>query len=297
MIANIYNKHGTPHRSKKIIKGSCVFPFKFKGKLYSKCLDTGNGSWCATKTKKNNTIDTWGYCLEDEIKEAANILTTIKYSRTSSNKKKLIIKKKKLIIKKKKTNKLNMDSNPIIFNSKSQTFWQLSNFYGGVESCYMKARFKNPEIKKLFEDFETCNNDKFIYYLKVLQPGKKWTEKKINYWFKDGQPIRGILSKLLGMSVKDSPTGRKRLKIIKEITSIKTNVSINPELTIEKKKQLMLECLRNKYKNPEFKTILLSTENKILHERPMRGKGDNWTYPGGDWLGQLLTKVRTEIMK
>ena len=64
--ANIYNKYGKPHRSKKIIKGICEFPFKFKGKLYSTCLDTGNGPWCATKTKKNKTTDTWGYCVSDK---------------------------------------------------------------------------------------------------------------------------------------------------------------------------------------------------------------------------------------
>ena len=81
-------------------------------------------------------------------------------------------------------------------------------------------RFNNNEVKLLFDDFETCDHEKFIYYLKELQPKKKWTDAKLNYWFKeiDGEkkPIRGILSKLVGNSVKDTPITKQRLKIIKK---------------------------------------------------------------------------------
>ena len=35
-----------------------------------------------------------------------------------------------------------MDTEQVVFNSKSQKYWQLSNFYGGVESCYMKSDLK-----------------------------------------------------------------------------------------------------------------------------------------------------------
>ena len=102
----------------------------------------------------------------------------------------------------------------IIFNSKSTRYFLLSNFYGGVEIDYMKDRYNDPEVKKLIESFETCDNEKFIYYLKILQPGKKWTEAKINYWFKniDGkkEPIRGVLAKLVGGAVKDTPLMKKR---------------------------------------------------------------------------------------
>jgi len=52
------------HRGKGVVKelSPCSFPFKYKGELYNDCLDTGKGAWCATKTKKNKTIDVWGYC-------------------------------------------------------------------------------------------------------------------------------------------------------------------------------------------------------------------------------------------
>ena len=66
----------------------------------------------------------------------------------------------------------------------------------------------------------------------------------------------------------------------------------------------MLKCLKdkfikgedkynkNKYNENKYKELLLSTGDKILHEKPMRGKGDDWTYPGGDLLGKLLMEIR-----
>ena len=188
----------------------------------------------------------------------------------------------------------------IVFNSKSKSNYQLSNFYGDVEICYMKSRFQNKEIINLFDDFKKCDNDKFIYYLKLLQPEKKWSEKKLNYWFridKDGNkyPIRGILAKLLGTSVKDTPVGKKRLKIVKDYLNIKENIKINSELNLEEKKELMVKCLRVKFNQEPYRSILLSTGKQKIHEKPMRGSGDIWTYPGGNLLGLLLEKVRDEI--
>lgn len=186
----------------------------------------------------------------------------------------------------------------IIFNSKSNNYFMLSNFYGGSEIYYMKDRFNDSEVKKLFDVFEVCDEDTFIYYLKVLQPTKKWNKVKLDYWFKfiNGEkiPIRGILAKLVGTSVKNTTTGRKRLKILKELTGLK-EISINAELSSLDKKNLMLDCLRKKFSKEKYKQALLSTGHAILHEKPMRGKGDNWTYPGNDWLGELLMKVRSDI--
>ena len=193
----------------------------------------------------------------------------------------------------------------IYFNSKSKDYYQLSNFYGGVECEFMKDRFLDKEIKSLFDKFETCNKDEFIYYLKELQPEKKdWTQAKINYWCKDGKPIRGILSKLAGASVKDTPTGRRRLKILKKMANFEGEVRIKAILTLEEKKELMLKCLKkkflsydeNKYVENKYNKLLLSTGELILHEKPMRGKGDDWTYPGGDLLGKLLMNIRKKLI-
>nr|QDY52314.1 hypothetical protein 6_26 [Mimiviridae sp. ChoanoV1] len=187
-----------------------------------------------------------------------------------------------------------MSNKTIIFNSKSKHYNELSNFYGGVEICFMKDRFRTLEIKNLLDSFENCDKETFIYYLKKFQPEKKWTQLQLNYWIYNNEPINGILAKLVGNCVKDGPTGKKRQKIIKEVLNI-SDIIINPPLNFEQKSELMLTCLRNKYKIPKYKDLLISTGNAVLHEKPMRGKGDDWTYPGNDLLGKLLMKIRDEI--
>lgn len=188
----------------------------------------------------------------------------------------------------------------IFFNSKSKNYYKLSNFFGGVEACYMKDRFKDLEVQELFNKFENASYDEFIYYLKTLQPEKKvWSKAQLDYWSKkEGLtqiPIKGILSKLVGTAVKDTSTAKKRLEIIKNLTGL-SNITIKSNLSDKDKKKLMLECLRKKYKIKEYRDILLSTGESVLHEKPLRGSGDNWTYPGGDWLGQMLMIIRQEII-
>lgn len=193
-----------------------------------------------------------------------------------------------------------MQVEEIYFNSKSKKFNELSNFYGGVEACYMSDRFLDVEVKELFETFESLTNDKdkFIMYLKELQPEKKkWTQRQLDWWVDSkGVPITGILSKLLGGSVKPGRTGKKRLSIVKNIVGLSV-LSIKPILSHEEKVELMMKCLRKKYSIKRYKDLLLSTGDAILHEKPMRGRGNEWTSgPGGlDLLGNLLMKIRDEL--
>ena len=58
----------------------------------------------------------------------------------------------------------------------------------------------------------------------------------------------------------------------------------------------MRKCLIEKFSKEKYKRVLFSTKNFIIHEKPMRGSND-WTYPGNDWLGQLLIKIRDEEIK
>ena len=184
----------------------------------------------------------------------------------------------------------------IVFNSKSSEFYELSNFYGGAEPCYMKDRFEDEEVKALFDEFNDVDEEKFLYYLKKLQPEKKdWTPAKERYWFKDEKPITGILSKLAGSAVKDTASLRRRLKIIGELAGLDRLPKVKRNLTNEDKVQHMLECLRIKYSKPYYRKLLMNTGDAVLHEKPMRGKGDFWTYPGEDTLGKCLMKVREEI--
>lgn len=189
-------------------------------------------------------------------------------------------------------------SKEIFFNSKSKEYWELSNFYGGVESNYMVTRFDDNEVHRMFSNFETCDKERFEDYLKQLQPDKKdWTDRKLKYWTRDGEPIRGILSQLVGSSVRDTASGKKRRKVIKEMVGI-GELRIKPNTTDDEKKKLMMTLLRDKFKNETYRDVLISTGDALLHEKPLRGKPNSWTFKnreGGDWLGTLLMEVRKEI--
>ena len=77
MYASNIDKSGKVHKGKYVKAGKCVFPFRYKNKLYNKCLDTGKGPWCATSVKSKKAIDTWGYCVDDDVVKAAMNLKRI----------------------------------------------------------------------------------------------------------------------------------------------------------------------------------------------------------------------------
>lgn len=186
----------------------------------------------------------------------------------------------------------------IYFNSKSQSEWYpLSNFYGNVELHYQQSVAVNG-VDELFAKFQTCDSQQFVNYLKCLQPGKTWTSAKEQYWFRDGEPIRGILAKL----VAGARTNPGRTSPIQRLAH---NFTIRPEATVGQKTDVMLQALRKKFRQPQFRDLLLSTGSRTLHEKPIRGNGSNslWTYKvdkngnahGGDLLGKLLMQVRQEL--
>ena len=180
----------------------------------------------------------------------------------------------------------------IYFNSKTGgEFKYLSNFYGGVEICFMQKRYKHPKMKALFEDFKICSVGKFKEYLKILQPAKKET----NFWFDSKEPIRGILAKLVGgiISKQDTPVFKKRAISLAKYLDIKVeDVMQSDKKTTDSD---MVDCLMEKYKIPKFRDILLKTGDKKLHEKTMSGQGNDWTFPGKDKLGRLLVKLRAQI--
>ena len=200
----------------------------------------------------------------------------------------------------------------IHFNSKTfkNGFQGLSNLMGGAEFDYMSARFPQQTVKELFTELRNCDRETFLEWLQILQPDKKWTPKKLAYWFTpDGEPIRGILAQLLGSMVrrkadKLTPTSRRRQKVVCEKLGL-DSIEVAPELSDKNKKAFMKECLRKKYSMEPYRSLLLSSGSGSadLHEKPLRGNGNNWTYKktngviyGKDWLGQLLMEIRAEIV-
>lgn len=201
--------------------------------------------------------------------------------------------------------------NTIFFNSRGSDppgFHKLSNFYGGVEFEYMQDRFNQKEMLDLLSMLEQCDADTFLIWLKRLQPGKKWTTKKEAYWFtSDGEPIRGVLAQLIGTVVRDGPTAHRRKRVLmqyfQEQGTPLQSIETKEELSNADKLRWMKVCLDHKFADPEYRALLLATGDAVLHEKPMRGKPNAWSYKwhedpeqrGGDWLGNLLMLVREEL--
>ncbi len=220
----------------------------------------------------------------------------------------------------------------ICFNSKGCTgdseYCLLSNFYGPKDAIpefvYQAEKFKETAdgtaIRHLLDKYQQPADDAtFLKYLSQLQPDKKFeTEAQKLYWYKDGKPILGVLAKLVGGVVKDTPAMNKRLIAILELATdgerklrmsevaAWRKANINDILSDNEMDELMRECLHKKFRCPEYRAVLMKTGEKPLHERPMRGKGDGnrWTHYvdprtnqiyGGDALGKLLVQVREEL--
>lgn len=186
----------------------------------------------------------------------------------------------------------------IYFNSKSkEVYKELSNFYGDVEISYMQKRFYHPKMKDLFEEFKTCDNHKFIFFLKLFQPDKKFNEWKERYWFNGDEPIRGILAKLVGAIVVKPDRKKKRINAISEYLSISVEEVIQSDKVTTDED--MYECLMKKYSIDKYKKLLLSTGDVFLHEKPFL-RPNEWTYKngeGGDKLGKMLMKIRDILAK
>lgn len=58
------------YKSKKIVPGKCVFPFKHKRITYNDCADSDDKTfkYCATKVNKNGTMETYAFCPKQTIK-------------------------------------------------------------------------------------------------------------------------------------------------------------------------------------------------------------------------------------
>ena len=202
------------------------------------------------------------------------------------------------------------DEGPLYFNSKTAgKHALLSNFHGPrkahVEAAYQYAvAVRGDSVKKLFKHWLKCSKEEFVAVLQRLQPDKKnWTEAKLKYWLRDGEPIRGILFKLVAGAVKAGEVvDRRRWAVLQ---SMAPDIQPRSPKTQAERAAIMKQCLRAKYADPVYRDLLLSTGDRPLHERPMRGKGEGnaWTHYvdadgkvyGGDLLGRLLGEVRAEI--
>mmetsp|Transcript_25841 Transcript_25841/g.82920 ORF Transcript_25841/g.82920 Transcript_25841/m.82920 type:complete len:281 (+) Transcript_25841:74-916(+) len=211
----------------------------------------------------------------------------------------------------------------IFFNSRTAgPHRHLSNFYGGVEFAYQAWKFDattadGAAVHTWLRDLASVDGGApFESMLKRLQPEKStWSDAQLKYWYDGDEPIRGILAKLVGNSVKGTEGMNKRLALVvqlatgNQLTAREVEAwraacvhSFVSEMEVEEQ---MRTCLRAKFGPPgQFRELLLSTGERALHEKPMRGKGDRWTLhvdkttgerTGGDMLGRLLVSLRAEL--
>ena len=188
----------------------------------------------------------------------------------------------------------------ILFNcktAKNPQHRKLAVEYGGVLFEYEGARFMDLEIIDLFRRMQRYNETEFIDALRWLQPEKRWTARKERYWFNEGVPIRGVLASLLGKMTEKTATGEQRRQIITKTFELK-HISVHPPLTDDQKRFIMLRAVRRKFAHPDYRQLLLSTGDAVLHQTPLVREPDMWTWrngKGGDWIGKLLIQIRNEL--
>jgi len=203
---------------------------------------------------------------------------------------------------------------------KEKKYRRLSNFFGDVERRYQLEKFGNNEkIKIAYEKLkeEAKDTEKFKEIIVKLQPSKKFTERKLKYWFDEDKvtPIDGILFKLMqGVipkpGVKMTEKQEKIWTGFCEITKCEVGteelveiLSKVPQMTVEEKKTLMIKCQYEKYKEGYYKELLLSTVGQELIEIPLRGGGHPdslWSQGkngGKNLCGKCLMEVRDLIMQ
>ena len=60
---------------------SCLFPFKYKKKIYKKCTtDGGGGLWCATKVNQDGEMESYGNC-QNHCKPLTDPLCTVSHNK------------------------------------------------------------------------------------------------------------------------------------------------------------------------------------------------------------------------
>ena len=62
MFATNINNRGFAEKNARVKVGLCKFPFKYKGKMYTKCYSTERGKICATRRSRFKTLKKYGYC-------------------------------------------------------------------------------------------------------------------------------------------------------------------------------------------------------------------------------------------
>lgn len=211
---------------------------------------------------------------------------------------------------------------------KNGEFRKLSNLFGPVEWKFQLEKFRvGSGVREWMEEhaYRQWTAPEFEAELKLLDS----TTKAKSYISADGEPAAGIMPKLISLIVRNpsSLDARKRLAYVLKLPRVMTPseasawvaTNVLPEIPNEAKDALMLNLLREKFKIPKYRQLLLSTGNSALHEAARGGNPNRYEFhplsderslenaaleaaglalkwsEGGDVLGKLMTMVREEL--
>ena len=144
MFGSAINNKGKKEKNQKVKEGQCIFPFSHKWKDHNTCIPTDKGKICATSLKKGKrrTLKTYGYCVENPVKNIK--LTTLRIKKLKG--KRMTIKKidkKKKIIKRKTSIRVKM---PKKFKLKKPTVKQTPK---GLNASLLNLLDQLEELMKL----------------------------------------------------------------------------------------------------------------------------------------------------
>lgn len=213
-------------------------------------------------------------------------------------------------------------TSPIFFKAyKSGDFRRLSNLFGPVEWAFQRQKFKpDTEIyewlKKgeVWEVYGFWDREQFDEVRKAM----KHDGKLESYITPEGHIASGLLAQMTSLIVKNpaSTDARHRIKFIRGLDKLPTvkeaeqyvSSVLNPPLSDDAKRAFMQKLLMDKFIIPEYRTLLMSTGHRDLHEARGRGAPNQWEfvqlspeqaaagyYSGGDLLGLLMTRVRARL--
>lgn len=214
---------------------------------------------------------------------------------------------------------------PIFFKAfKSGRFRKLSNLFGPVEWAFQRQKFKEGSAVYNFlleGERKTRAGEWTVADFDAARLRMKHDGKLASY-VDDGVPATGLLAQMTSLIAKnpDSTDARHRLAyimgrsetdgpVIKAEMAAWHAANLNPPLEDNAKWEFMLQLLQDKYTtNDAYRALLLSTRDRVLHEAKGRGQPSVWEHqpltpaqlekgfwPGGDWLGKLLTVVRANL--
>ena len=209
---------------------------------------------------------------------------------------------------------------------KKGPYRKLSNLFGPVEWAFQRQKFRegSPVYNWLLEGERKARLGRAEggwtrAEFDAARLAMKHDGKLESYLDADGAIATGLLAQMTSLMVKnpDSTDARHRLAYIlgtpgpvnKEAMSAWHTVDVNPPLGDDDKYGLMSGLVYDKFTTDDnYKQLLLSTGDRVLHEAKGRGAPGLWEYmelseaqiakgfsPGGDWLGKILMSVRSVI--